>query len=251
MMYFFEVLTQNKNVCQEMLRVILEDPELTVLDVITQSSERNIYGRSVRLDALCILGDKTRCNIEVQRSDNDNHLRRARFNASSITVRDSNTGEKFDDVINVKIVYISQFDIFRQGKTIYHIDKVIRETGSVVHDGLDEIFVNTVVDDGTDISRLMSCFIKTDINNPLFPELSNEVKKLKSTEGGVSAVCEVMERYQAKAVAENTVKVTVESYCRLKQTKSAILQTLMDDCGLSEQEAETKFLQYAPEGYTA
>ena len=41
------------------------------------------------MDALCVLGNGAKVNIEVQRSDNDNHLRRVRFNASSITVRRS------------------------------------------------------------------------------------------------------------------------------------------------------------------
>lgn len=70
---FFEALAQNPKVCQEILRVILEDDKLVVNDVITQNSERNIYGRSVRLDALCTLGTGEKCNIEVQRSDNDDH----------------------------------------------------------------------------------------------------------------------------------------------------------------------------------
>ena len=40
---FFEVLAKNTAVCQEILRVILEDDALTVIQVITQSSERNLY----------------------------------------------------------------------------------------------------------------------------------------------------------------------------------------------------------------
>lgn len=84
---YIEVLASDPKICAEILRTILEDKELTVEDVIVQSSERNLYGRSVRLDALCTLGNGTKCNIEVQRSDNDNHLKRARFNASSITVK--------------------------------------------------------------------------------------------------------------------------------------------------------------------
>ena len=49
--------------------IILEDEKLIVKDVIVQSSERNLYGRSVRLDALCILGNGKKCNVEVQRSN--------------------------------------------------------------------------------------------------------------------------------------------------------------------------------------
>ena len=106
---FFEVLARNVSVCQEMLRTILEDDSLVVTSVITQSDKRNLYGRSVRLDALCTLGNGTKVNVEVQRSDNDNHLKRARFNASSITVRESETGTKFEEVLELYIVYISEF----------------------------------------------------------------------------------------------------------------------------------------------
>ncbi|MCR4745829.1 MAG: hypothetical protein K5894_11475, partial [Lachnospiraceae bacterium] len=58
----------------------------------------------------CILGNGVLVNIEVQRADNDDHLRRVRFNASSITVKDSNTGEKFENVKDVYVVYISEND---------------------------------------------------------------------------------------------------------------------------------------------
>ena len=148
------------SVCQEMLRTILEDDSLVVTSVITQSDERNLYGRSVRLDALCTLGNGTKVNVEVQRSDNDNHLKRARFNASSITVRESETGTKFEEVLELYIVYISEFDFLKGDKTIYHVEKVLRENGQVIDDGLHEIFVNTAVDDGTEIAELMSCFTK-------------------------------------------------------------------------------------------
>lgn len=68
---FFEVFAEDEEACQEILQIILEDGQLAVLDVVVQSSKRNIYGRSVRLDALCTLGDGKKCNIEVQRAYDD------------------------------------------------------------------------------------------------------------------------------------------------------------------------------------
>lgn len=210
---FFEALAKEPGVCQEMLRTIMEDNGLLVTDVIVQSSERNIYGRSVRLDALCILGDGTLCNIEVQRSDNDDHLRRVRFNASSITVRESETGEKFSEVRELYVVYISSFDFLNEGRTIYHIDKTIRETGTVVDDGLHEIFVNTAINDKSEIAELMACMKQKEVNNPKFPALSGAVRRLKSTEGGVSEMCEIMEKYIEEAeialTLEHAVKVVI------------------------------------------
>lgn len=233
---FFEVLAQNPSVCQEMLRTILEDDSLVVTDVVTQSDERNIYGRSVRLDALCVLGNGTKCNIEVQRSDNDNHLKRARFNASSITVRDSNPGTRFDDVLELYIVYISEFDFFKENKTIYHVEKVLRETGTFIDDGLHEIFVNTVIDDGTDIADLMSCFTKKEIKNPKFPALSSEVKRLKETEGGVQVVCEVMQKYENIAIKKDHIE-KIQKMIQKGCTKEFILDLDYTEDEYTEAEA--------------
>lgn len=224
---FFEVLAKNKEVDEEILRTILEDPDLIVVDSIVQSSERNLFGRSVRLDALCELGDGTLCNIEVQRSDNDNHLKRARYNASAITFKKSNPGEKFDDVREVYIVYISEFDVFHEGKTIYHIEKVISETGTAVDDGLHEIFVNAAIDDKSDIAELMSCFIKKEVNNKKFPKLSKEVYELKNTKGGLKAMCSVMEELIAEeriSAIQNMLKenLSKELIKRLKYSEEEI-----------------------------
>ena len=198
---FFEVLADDIGVCQEMLRIILEDEKLIVKDVIVQSSKRNLYGRSVRLDALCILGNGKKCNVEVQRSNEDHHLKRVRFNASVITVRDSQTDDKFEETIDLIVVYISEFDIFKRGRVIYHVDSVIRETQEKVDDGLERVFVNTTVKDETSISEYMGCFQQKEIDNAKFPKLTNRVHYLKHEEGGVNAVCEIMRKY-SEEVAE-------------------------------------------------
>ena len=90
------MLADDPEVCQEILRTILEDDRLIVEDVIVQSSHRNVWGRSVRLDALCMLGDGSRCNIEVQRANSDNHLKRARYNAACIVTKNIDPGECFE-----------------------------------------------------------------------------------------------------------------------------------------------------------
>ena len=218
---FFEVLADDIGVCQEMLRIILKDEKLIVKDVIVQSSERNLYGRSVRLDALCILGNGKKCNVEVQRSNKDHHLKRVRFNASSITVRDSQTGEKFEKTIDLIVVYISEFDIFKRGRVIYHVDSVIRETQEKVDDGLERVFVNTTVKDETSISEYMGCFQQKEIDNAKFPKLTNRVHYLKHEEGGVNAVCEIMRKY-SEEVAEKAYQQGEEAGKEIGQRQANI-----------------------------
>lgn len=189
------------------------------------------------MDALCTLGNGTRCNIEVQRSSNDNHLKRARFNASSITVKESNAGETFNNVIELYVVYISEFDFFKGGKTIYHVDKVIRETNEVVDDGLHEIFVNTVIDDGTDIADLMACFMKKEVRNPKFPALSSEVTRLKATKGGARAVCEVMEKYVDEALKMEHIE-KIQAMLKEGISKEVILKIGYTEDEYSETESQ-------------
>ena len=210
---FFEVLADDIGVCQEMLRIILEDEKLIVKDVIVQSSERNLYGRSVRLDALCILGNRKKCNVEVQRSNKDHHLKRVRFNASVITVRDSQTDDKFEKTIDLIVVYISEFDIFKRGS-------VIRETQEKVDDGLERVFVNTAVKDGTTISEYMGCFLQKEIDNAKFPKLTNRVHYLKHEEGGVNAVCEIMKNIQMRRIsrARKPAKKSAKKSVNARQT---------------------------------
>ena len=76
---------------------------------------------------------------------------RARYNTSCVTANITDPGEKFENVPTVCFVYISEFDVFGGNKTTYHIDSVIRETGTVVDDKCYRIFVNTKVKDETEI----------------------------------------------------------------------------------------------------
>ncbi len=75
----------------------------------------------------------------------------------------------------------------------------------LVDDGFHRVFVNTKVDDGTDIARLMRCFLQEEMNDPKFPRTSERVHMLKHSEGGVKAMCAIMEEY-AKEYAEQYAK---------------------------------------------
>ena len=221
----FEKLMESKEVCQEVLRVIINDEQLTVISVTPQRSIKNLIGRSVRLDALCQLSDGTHCNIEVQKTDNDDHVRRARYNASAITATKSSIGTKFVDVPNVMIVFITKFDVFQLGRNIYHVESIIQETGMEVDDGLHEIFVNTAVKDGSTLSELMDCFMQQNVNNPKFPALSQEMHYYKYDEKGVHIMCEVIEEY-----ANEQVLMTQANNVNLLVANPKLSLTLEEAC---------------------
>ena len=81
----FRVMALSKAFCEEVLRVLLEDKGLKVVKSTPQAAVTNLRGRSVVLDALCELSDGRLVNVEVQRSEYEDHQRRVRYYASLVT----------------------------------------------------------------------------------------------------------------------------------------------------------------------
>ena len=207
----FQKMAEDIGFCEEMLSTILGKP-VTVKEVTPQNSVKNLQGRSVVLDALCVSENKKLFNVEVQKANDDDHQRRVRYNASCVTANITEPGMKFRNVPHVCSIYISKFDMFQGGKTVYHIDRVVRETGVVVDNGMQEIYVNTKIDDGTEVAELMHIFtVKDAYDFEKFPKISARKKQFKDSEGGEKEVCELVENY-ARQVAEQATKATAKRF---------------------------------------
>lgn len=210
---FFHKLAEHKEFCEELLRTILEMPDLQIVETVPQRSLRNVKGRSVFLDTLCRDRNNTYFNVEVQKEDNDDHQKRVRYNSSNIDTFITEKGIRFKELPDVYIIYISCFDIFKEGKTIYHIDRTIRETGTTVYNGLHEIYVNTEINDGTDIAGLMDLLNTAELKmDSRFPQVCNSIQYYKKGKGQKN-MCEVVEQF---------AKEYAKEYAIQEQRKSAL-----------------------------
>ena len=77
-----------------------------------------------------------------------------------MTWKEAEKGTRFKDLPDVCVVYITEHDFLHGGRTVYHVDKILRENGSIIDDGSSVIYVNTAVNDGSAISDLMRCFLQ-------------------------------------------------------------------------------------------
>ncbi len=204
----FRKMAEDKDFCQEILRVILNDSKLIVLEAKAQWAGANLQGRSVIMDARCALGDGREVNIEVQKADDDNHQKRVRYNGAILTTNTADPGIKFENVPDVCVIFISKFDVFEGGFPLYHIDRMVRETGKVVGNGFEEVYVNTKVKDGSEISELMEVFVEDKAYNNKFPVTSGIKRRYKETEGGLQTMCEIMEKIAAQERREGWVEAT-------------------------------------------
>ena len=78
------------------LRAVMGNDRLRVTEIITQQSVPNLYGRSVRFDALATDGENI-YDVEIQRSDEGAIPRRARYNSSMIDSREVSKGTLLHD----------------------------------------------------------------------------------------------------------------------------------------------------------
>ncbi len=199
----FSKMAEDINFCQEILQVIMNDSQLVVIRNQPQLHVINLQGRSVILDAHCVLSDKRSIDIEVQKAADDNHQKRVRYNGALLTSNITDPGIKFEKIPDVCVIFISKFDMFGDGLPLYHVDCVVRETGRTVDNGFEEIYVNAAIDDGSDVSELMKIFTsETAYNTKKFPFTSANKYRYKETEDGIQAMCEIVEKLKQESIKE-------------------------------------------------
>lgn len=80
----FHKLSENRYFCEELLRCILEKPNLEIIENLPQRSLKNVKGRSVVLELLCQDVEQNYFNVELQNDNHDNHQKRVRYNGSNV-----------------------------------------------------------------------------------------------------------------------------------------------------------------------
>ena len=117
--------------------------------------------------------------------------------------------------------------MFGAGKTVYHVENVIRETGNPVNDGLMSVYVNTEVAEDSLISELMQCFLKTDFEDDKFPNISRRMKELKHGEED-EKMCKSVEEYAERKAKEAAKVAAKEAEKKAMAEKKKTVEKLND-----------------------
>lgn len=190
-------------VCTELLlRIILNRDDLEVLEVHGQYTIKNLQGRSVRLDIMAVDAEGKVCNVEVQRSDKDASVKRARYNSSLIDANITEPGAKYENLRETYIIFVTENDVLNRGLPIYHVERRVMETGESFGDESHIIYVNSRVKDETALGKLMQDFYCTEPAEMNYKILADRVRYFKEDERGVAVMCRVMEKMRDEALAE-------------------------------------------------
>ena len=216
---FFQKVVQDIESCEEILRIILQMPDLKVLSNQIERTIPVLTAHAVKLDLICEDCNGNIFNVEVQKANDTNHQKRVRYNMACVDTLSAEKGINYKDLPDVYVIYISAFDLFQQGKTIYHVQRSICETGTVIENGTHEIYVNTTVDDGSDIAQLMQYFKNSTGIHPLFEKLSSQVYYYKESPKGAKNMKSVFDEYAEEVAAEKVAERDKEMAVALLKKK--------------------------------
>lgn len=228
---FFFKMVEDRDVCEEMLQVLLSMPTLRVVKHEPQRVLRNIGNKGVCLDLLCNDGTDTEFAVEMQKADDDDHIKRVRYIVSNLDTLATEQGTKYKDVPDIYAVYITKNDFLHGGKTVYHVEERLAETGQIVYNGINKIFINAKIDDGSDIAEYMNLIKHTNGHHKKFSKASNRAKFFKETPEGVNIMCDIVENYAKMKVDEATKKVTAEVTAKVTaEERIAGIRKLVSTC---------------------
>ena len=212
---FMQKVFEDKACTEFLLQIILNRTDLKVLRVNGQQDIKNLQGRSVRLDILAVDADNRVYNIEIQRSDKGAGVKRARYNSSLIDANVTEPGEKYENLCESYVIFITENDIMKAGLPIYHIDRTVKETGELFGDESHIIYVNSQIKDESALGKLMHDFSCTDAKDMKYKILADRVRYFKEDEKGVATMCKAMEEMRKEElieVAERLLKLKKLSY---------------------------------------
>lgn len=201
------------------LSVLLERDDIKVESVVTQHEIKNLEMHSVKLDVDAIDSNGKRYDIEIQRSDRGAISQRARFNSAMLDSTMLKSGAEYNELRDSYVIFITENDVLKKGKAIYHIERVIRETDEYFNDGSHILYVNGSYKGEDPIGRLMHDFRCCDPNEMYSPVLKARAEYFKSTEGGIQTMCRMMEEMRNEATAKAHADMAVNMFADGKLSK--------------------------------
>lgn len=153
----------------------------------------NLQGRAVRLDILAVDDSGKIYNIEVQKNDHGAQAKRARYNSSLLDANITEAGNQYENLKETYVIFITENDVMQAGHPIYHIDRIVKETGKNFNDEAHIIYVNAQIQDETALGKLMHDFFCVNADNMKYSILAERVRYFKETKKGVVDMSSVME----------------------------------------------------------
>lgn len=240
---FFSKCFDNDTACvQQVLQIVLDKPDLNVVDVRTQVFVENLLNRSVRLDVLATDSEGRKFNIEIQRSDKGAGRKRARYNSSMMDVNLLEKGNDFEALPETYVIFITENDVIGLGEAIYEIERCFVKSGKRFGDGSHILYVNGSYRDDSPVGKLMHDFSCTDPSDMCYNVLADRARFFKESKEGIAVMCKVLDDMRRQSyqegMAEGKNKNRKETALNLLKLGTISLDDISFATGLSLDEVK-------------
>ena len=229
---FMSVALRDQAAAQEVIRIFTGIPDLKIVSLSTQVRLPRMVSHDAILDVVAEDNSGKIYNIEVQRADNLDHAKRVRYYGAMLDTACLEKGAGYEELPEVYVIYLSERDLWKAGKTVYTVEKKLSGTEIPYSDGMHIIFANAEANDGTEIARTMQYFKVSDPMDQSHGALSKRVHYLKCEEGGRQEMCEISEKIYNEGVAEGRIEGRNEG--RLEAQKETAITLAERGMSISE-----------------
>lgn len=144
---FWKVMTTHDDVCIGILELIL-GVKILGIEVTGQASfQLDPHGKGVRLDVLVDDEKGTMYDVEMQTTLQDFLPQRMRYYQGIIDVTHMESGDKYDELAESKVIFICLQDQFKQGRQMYRFRYLdVDHPELELHDKTEKIVLNASAD---------------------------------------------------------------------------------------------------------
>ena len=236
---FMSKVFEDRACAEVLIRAILKKNDLKVKNVNVQYDIKNLQGRSVRLDILAEDEIGKIYDIEVQRSNTGADAKRARYNSSLLDANITEPGDTYKKLAETYVIFITESDVFKAGKAVYHIDRVIRETKKIFEDEAHIIYVNSQKQNHTTLGRIMHDFYCKDAKDVKNKTLKNRIKFFKEDKEGVTIMANTIDKFRLECEIAGMKKQSIETARKMIKAGRFSNAEIADFANLTEVDVES------------
>lgn len=199
---FMRNVFKQRECLEYVLQIIMERPNLYVIDHVIQKDYKNLQGRSAIMDCVATDAEGKQFNIEIQQDKEGASSKRARYHSGLLDMNTLNPGQDFEELPESYVIFITRNDTLGYGLPIYHINRKIEEVSRNFPDEAYIIYVNSGKQDDTELGKLMHDLHCKQADEMHSMVLAKRVHELKDTQKGVELMCQEMEKIYSEGMAD-------------------------------------------------
>ena len=208
------------------LQKILDRDDVYASEVHIEHYIKNVHGRDIRFDIFAQDDTGKQYNIEIQRESSGAVPKRARFHSSMLDCAMLESGEDFSKMVETIVIFITEHDVLHGDETIYHVERIVKETGKPFRDEAHIIYVNSAKQDDTALGKLMHDFTCAEPKEMYYPEMKEKAYVLKYEQKERGKMAGVMEELLAEERAK-TMGVMEELLAEERAKTMGVMEELI------------------------